>query len=65
MVAPIFTQQCECHDFVKQMYAWGCPIEGYVESGAITPDETVPIVSESDANIASDSTSNSTSALSQ
>lgn len=27
------------HDFVKQMYAWGCPIEGYVGSGAITPDE--------------------------
>ena len=26
-------------DFVKQMYAWGCPIEDYVESGAITPDE--------------------------
>jgi len=30
-----------------------------------TPDETVPIVSESDANITSDSTSDSTSALSQ
>lgn len=30
-----------------------------------TPDETVPIVSESDANITSDSTSNSTSVLSQ
>ncbi len=26
-------------DFVKQMYTWGCPIEGYVESGAITSDE--------------------------
>lgn len=26
-------------DFVKQMYAWGCPIEGYVEAGTITPDE--------------------------
>ena len=26
-------------DFVKQMYEWGCPIEGYVESKAITPDE--------------------------
>ena len=26
-------------EFVKQMYAWGCQIEGYVESGAITPDE--------------------------
>ena len=26
-------------DFVKQMYVWGCPIEGYVECGAITPDE--------------------------
>ena len=26
-------------EFVKQMYAWGCPIEGYVEAGAITPDE--------------------------
>ncbi|WP_338217954.1 XkdX family protein [Lacticaseibacillus salsurivasis] len=21
------------------MYKWGCPIEGYVESGAITSDE--------------------------
>ena len=30
-----------------------------------TPDETVPILSESDANITSDSTSDSTSALSQ
>ena len=30
-----------------------------------TPDKTVPIVSESDANITSDSTSDSTSALSQ
>ena len=30
-----------------------------------TPDETVPIVSESDTNITSDSTSDSTSALSQ
>ena len=30
-----------------------------------TPDETVPIVSESDANITSDSTSDSMSALSQ
>ncbi|MGQ2284280.1 hypothetical protein [Leuconostoc pseudomesenteroides] len=30
-----------------------------------TPDETVPIVSESDANITSDSTSDSTSVLSQ
>lgn len=30
-----------------------------------TPDETVPIVSESDANITSTSTSDSTSALSQ
>jgi uncharacterized XkdX family phage protein len=26
-------------EFVKQMYAWGCPIDGYVEAGAITPDE--------------------------
>ena len=26
-------------DFVKQMYAWGCQIEGYVESGAITPKQ--------------------------
>ena len=30
-----------------------------------TPDETVPIVSESDADVTSDSTSDSTSALSQ
>lgn len=30
-----------------------------------TPDETVPILSESDANITSDSTSDSTSVLSQ
>lgn len=30
-----------------------------------TPDETVPIVSESDTNITSDSTSDSTSVLSQ
>ncbi|MBO3092931.1 XkdX family protein [Schleiferilactobacillus harbinensis] len=26
-------------DFVKLMYSWGCPIEGYVQAGAITADE--------------------------
>jgi hypothetical protein len=26
-------------DFVKLMYSWGCPIEGYVTAGAITADE--------------------------
>lgn len=26
-------------DFVKLMYSWGCPIEGYVGNGAITADE--------------------------
>lgn len=26
-------------DFVKTMYAWGCPIEGYVAAGAITAAE--------------------------
>ncbi|MCI1913220.1 MAG: XkdX family protein [Schleiferilactobacillus perolens] len=26
-------------DFVKLMYSWGCPIEGYVTAGAITVDE--------------------------
>lgn len=26
-------------DFVKLMYSWGCPIEGYVASEAITADE--------------------------
>lgn len=26
-------------DFVKLMYAGGCPIEGYLAAGAITSDE--------------------------
>lgn len=26
-------------DFIKLMYSWGCPIEGYVTAGAITADE--------------------------
>lgn len=26
-------------DFVKLMYSWGCPIEGYVQAGAITADD--------------------------
>ncbi|MDN6636611.1 MAG: XkdX family protein [Lacticaseibacillus paracasei] len=26
-------------DFIKMMYQLGCPIEDYVSTGAITPDE--------------------------
>ncbi|MFT8860855.1 XkdX family protein [Schleiferilactobacillus harbinensis] len=33
-------------DFVKTMYAWGCPIEGYVAAGAITAAEYKIITGE-------------------
>ncbi|MCI1912925.1 MAG: XkdX family protein [Schleiferilactobacillus harbinensis] len=26
-------------EFVKLMYSWGCPIEGYVTAGAITAEQ--------------------------
>lgn len=37
------------YDFVKTMYSWGCPIEGYVEAGAITHSEYLEITG-GDAN---------------
>ena len=33
-------------DFIKQMFAWGCDIRGYVEIGTITADQYKDITGE-------------------
>ena len=33
-------------DFIKQMFAWGCDIQGYVEIGTITADQYKEITGE-------------------